>query len=127
MTPFRFALMLAPLFWAHPDAASAGGTAPQPVAEIVTFRLLDGADDTTFTQAAAAMAPFLAQTNAVLSRHLSKTEDGTWTDHITWTSLGAAKTAAAAMKAEPAAAPFMSMIDPSSIRMHHAPILVSMD
>lgn len=107
--------------FAPADAARAESAAP--VAEIVTFRLADGADPQTFAAAAARMTPFLESTGAMTLRTLSQDADGLWTDHIIWTSMAAAKSAAEAMMAEPAAGPFMSMIDPDSVTMRHAPIL----
>ncbi|MEP5732540.1 MAG: hypothetical protein ABJL67_24580 [Sulfitobacter sp.] len=93
-----------------------------PVAEIVSFRLVKGASAPEFIAAARAIEPLLLATGHVLSRVLSEAEDGTWTDHITWTSLQAAKTTAQAMMADPAAAPMMGLIDPENMSMRHAPI-----
>ena len=126
MKSLALTLAAAPLCWATPDLAYAGG-AQHPVAEIVTFRLVDGSDDTAFAKAASDMTPFLTRTGAVLSRHLSKGPDGTWTDHITWTSLDAAHSAAQRMMEQPEAGPFMSMIDEASVHMQHAPILFTME
>lgn len=106
-------------------AGHAGGAAADPVSEIVTFRLMDGADAKTFAQAAEHMTPLLQKTGAALSRTLSADPDGVWTDHITWRSLDDAKAAAAEIMAEPAAAPFMQMIDPDTVVMRHARIWVS--
>ena len=92
------------------------------VAEIVTFRLLEGSDPNAFAQAASGMTPFLQATGAARTRHLSVDEDGLWTDHIIWTDLASAKDAAARIMAEPAAAPFMQMIDPETVSMRHAPV-----
>lgn len=100
-----------------PDSDRAGQDGQ--VAEIVTFRLADGTDEAAFRNAADAMTPFLDNTGAVIARTLSKGQDGMWTDHITWTSLSAAKAAAEAMMQNPAAGPFMSMIDPESAVMRH--------
>jgi uncharacterized membrane protein YdcZ (DUF606 family) len=94
-----------------------------PVAEIVTFRLVAGAEAEAFVTAARALEPMLAATGAVLGRTLSQDADGLWTDHIRWTSMEAAKTTAAAMMRDPAAAPMMQMIDPDQVQMRHAPIL----
>ncbi|MEM1074266.1 MAG: hypothetical protein AAF665_04475 [Pseudomonadota bacterium] len=104
---------------------SAGGS-DGPVAEIVTFRLIDGADTAAFAEAANGMTGFLKETNAVSSRTLSCNADGVWTDHITWTSLSAAKSAASQLMAQPEAAPFISMIDGDTVQMTHAPILFVM-
>lgn len=94
-----------------------------PVAEIVTFRLISGTNPDAFTKAAQAMMPFLRSTGSMTGRILSCDPDGTWTDHITWTSLDAAKSAAKDMFERPEAAPFMQMIDPDAMSMRHAPIL----
>jgi hypothetical protein len=93
-----------------------------PVAEIVTFRLIDGANPEVFTKAAEAMLPFLRGTGAMTGRILSCDPGGLWTDHLTWTSLEAAQSAAKAMFDRPEAAPFMQVIDPDTVSMRHAPI-----
>ncbi|MGJ8625420.1 MAG: hypothetical protein ACSHXB_00560 [Sulfitobacter sp.] len=94
-----------------------------PIAEIVTFRLVEGSNTDAFTKAAEAMMPFLRSTGAMTGRILSCDPDGTWTDHITWTSLEAATSAAKEMFERPEAAPVMQMIDPEGMSMRHAPIL----
>ncbi|WP_299653899.1 hypothetical protein [uncultured Tateyamaria sp.] len=104
-------------------AASGEGTgAAGPVAEIVTFRLIEGTDTATFIAAADDLGPFLRSTGAMIKRTLSSDDTGLWTDHITWTSLEAAKAAATQMFERPEAQPFMSMIDPNGMDMRHAPI-----
>ena len=84
--------------------------------------LVEYADATAFADAAGEMTPFLRNTGAVLSRTLSVDEVGLWTDHITWTSMKAATSAAEAMMQQPEAAPFMQMIAPDTVQMRHAPI-----
>ncbi|KIC49207.1 hypothetical protein [Tateyamaria sp. ANG-S1] len=91
-------------------------------AEIVTFRLLPGSDPHAFAKAAADMEPFLQETGGMISRHLSVDDDGLWTDHILWTSLEAAKSAAAQIRQHPAAEPFVKMIDGPSASMRHAQV-----
>lgn len=93
-----------------------------PVAEIVTFRLIDGINPETFTKAAEAMLPFLRGTGAMTGRILSCDPDDQWTDHLTWTSQEAGQSAAKAMFDRPEAAPFIQMIDPATMSMRHAPI-----
>ena len=107
-----------------------------PVAEIVTFRLVTGTNPEAFAKAAQDMMPFLHGTGSMTGRVLSCDPDGTWTDHITWTSLEAAKTAArhlsslpsslaaSQMFERPEAGHFMQMIDPEAMSMRHAPILM---
>ncbi|MEL6467184.1 MAG: hypothetical protein AAFQ58_19655 [Pseudomonadota bacterium] len=103
-------------------AAGEGSPTPGPVAEIVTFRLVEGTDPAAFIAAADDMGPFLRRTGAMVKRTLSADDAGLWTDHITWTSLEAAKTAAAQMFEQPEAQPFMAMIDPKGMNMRHARI-----
>ena len=92
------------------------------IAEIVTFKLLPGTSPQAFAEAATAIGPFLRENGAACARTLSEGPDGVWTDHITWTSLEAAKAAGAQIMELPAAAPMMQMIDPEGVQMHHAPI-----
>jgi hypothetical protein len=107
-------------------AGTERGPMAEPVAEIVTFRLAEGADPAAFAKAADGMTPYLQGTGAVLSRTLSVDEDGIWTDHITWTSLQAATSAAEKMMQAPQAMPFMQMIAADTVQMRHAPIRFTM-
>jgi len=118
--------LLASAALAFSAADAMRGAAADPVAEIVTFRLAEGADAQDFVAAAGQMTPFLTRTGAVLSRTLSADENGLWTDHITWTSMEAAKSAAEALMSQPQAEPFMALIDPDTVEMRHAPIAFSM-
>ena len=117
----RFALIAATTL-AFTAADTNRGAAADTVAEIVTFRLVDGADPKAFAQAANGMTPFLTNMGGVLNRTLSVDETGLWTDHITWSSMAAAKSAASEVMNAPQAAPFMQMIDPETVEMRHAHI-----
>lgn len=102
-------------------------TTTTPVAEIVTFRLIQGTAPADFVHAARALEPLLRDTGHVRSRTLSVDPDGLWTDHIEWSSMAVAKQTAAAMMTDPAAAPMMQMIDPDHVQMRHAKILYQME
>ena len=117
MTPILFAATLA-----HSAAAEGTPGTTVQVAEIVTFRLVDGTDPDSFVEAADAMTPFLHSTVAMITRTLSSDDTGLWTDLITWSSLEAAKSAAAQMFEQPEAQPFMAMINPEGMDMRHATI-----
>ena len=91
-------------------------------AEIVTFRLNEGSDPQAFAKAAGDMEPFLKESGGMIRRTLSVDDDGLWTDHILWTSMDAAKAAAAKIMAHPAAGPFVAMIDGPSAKMRHAAV-----
>lgn len=101
-------------------------TTPQ-IVEIVSFRLTPGADEAAFIESAASVETMLTQSGQILARTLSKTPDGTWTDHIVWSDEGAAKAAAAEVMQSPACAPFMSLIDPESVIISHGPVARRMD
>jgi predicted component of type VI protein secretion system len=115
--PILFAATLA-----HSAAAEGTPGATQHVAEIVTFRLVEGTDPKAFIDAANDMTPFLQSTDAMIARTLSSDDTGLWTDHVTWTSLAAAKSAAARMFERPEARPFIAMINPEGMTMRHASI-----
>lgn len=104
------------------QVTTASNTTDATVAEIVTFRLIEGTDPAAFITAARAIEPMLKASGTVLSRTLSCDDAGTWTDHITWTTMAAATSTAEAMMADPLAAPMMQMIDPAHVSMRHAPI-----
>jgi hypothetical protein len=120
----RLILALAAL---APADAVRGGDAAGPVAEVVTFRLAAGAGEASFLDAARATGPLLAAEPGFVSRRLSKGADGTWTDHVVWTSLAEAEAAAARIMEAPAATPFLMSIDPGSIVMRHERLLMQME
>ena len=119
------ALTLAPADTARSDAARA--KAATPVVEIVTFRLVPGADPAAFRAAAAATDAVLAADPAYGARVLLRGADGAWTDMVRWASLAAAEAAAARMMADPRAVPFMAMIDPATIAMRHDALIWARD
>jgi hypothetical protein len=107
------------------DMARAGGGSP--VLEVVSFRLIPGTPEADFLAAARATEAPLRRQHGFLSRQLTRSEDGTWTDHVTWASLPVALAASEAMMAEPAFHPFMALIDMPSVKMRHDPILWQVD
>ncbi|MEL7100446.1 MAG: hypothetical protein AAGM84_16600 [Pseudomonadota bacterium] len=117
LTSFHFTVPLA-------RAATADGTSATAshVAEIVTFRVTDGTSASQVAQAAASMQPFLKAQGGMIRRSLSVDADGLWTDHIIWTSMEAAQTAAASVMEAPEVVPFMSLIVPESVAMRHAAV-----
>ncbi len=93
-------------------------------AEIVTFRTLPGHSTAAVTVAARGLEQFLAACPGFITRNLTQSEDGTWTDHVLWSSLAEARAAGAKIMSDPGAGPFMAMIDGPSVRMSHAPVLL---
>jgi hypothetical protein len=117
-------LLLAPADMTRADMAPGGDG---PVLEVVTFRLAATATEAAFLTAAEATAAPLRRQPGFVARSLTRGEDGTWTDLVTWTSLSAAHAAAQAMMADPAFGPFVALIDPASMQMRHDTILWRMD
>ena len=117
-TDYRVALAASD---ACPEAKANG-----PVAEIVTFRLLSGTDETAFLAAASATRTPVAAQPGFLRRSLSRDESGLWTDYVEWVDLPSALAAADAVIALPEFAPFSAAIDPDGLVMRHAPIVWSM-
>lgn len=107
------------------DIARAGGDGP--VLEVVSFRLIPGTGEADFLAAARATEAPLRRQRGFLSRKLTRSEDGIWTDHVAWASLPVALAASEAMMAEPAFQPFMALIDGPSVQMRHEPILLQVD
>ncbi len=102
-------------------------TKTNQVAEIVSFKLAPGAAEADFIAAAPIVEAKLSNSGQMLARTLSRTEDGTWTDHVVWTSQEAADAAAKEIMQSPDCADFLSMIDPQSIAMNHGAIARRMD
>ncbi len=116
------------ILMAPTDAARAdGAAAEEPVMEIVSFRLISGTTDAAFLAAAAATAAPLQAQPGFQNRHLTRAKDGSWTDHVRWSSMAAAMAGADAMMAEPAFGPFMALIDGSTVTMRHDTIAFAMD
>ena len=107
-------------------AETARGVAA-PCVEVVTFRLVAGADDAAFIEAARATEAPLAGQPGFLRRRLVQAADGQWTDWVEWRDAASAHAAAEAMMAEPAFAPFMALIDGASVIMRHEALAFAMD
>ena len=112
-------LLPAALLALAPADALRAGPPDAPVAEIVTFRLDTATPEAAFLAAARATGPLLAAAPGFVSPRLSRGADGTWTDHVEWSSLAEAEAAARAILSDPAAGPFLAAIDPSTIVMRH--------
>ena len=94
------------------------------VTEIVTFRTKAGADPAAIAEAAAQTTEWVARQPGFVARTLSLAEDGTWTDHVLWRSLEAAKAAATGFMTDPSTAAFVALIDGPSASMTHAQVLL---
>lgn len=114
------------LAFAPADMARAAGHSPETVAEIVTFTLNDGVDETAFVEATKGTEAFVSTAPGFISRQLSRGQNGIWTDYVLWSDLASAQAAGAAVMAEPGFAQFIGAIDPNSVKMRHEPVIWSM-
>jgi hypothetical protein len=112
--------------FAPADARASGSAVPQPIAEIVTFRLMPGTKEAAFLSAAKATAAPLANQPGFLRRSLGRDETGLWTDYVEWADMPSAESAAQAVLQLPEVAPFLSAIDPNTMEMSHRTILWQM-
>jgi quinol monooxygenase YgiN len=110
--------------FAPPDARAGGTAALQPIAEIVTFRLIPGTEDAAFQSAAQATAAPVAAQPGFLRRSLSRDETGLWTDYVEWADAASATAAAQRVMRLPEFGPFGAAIDPEGMVMRHAPVLL---
>ena len=110
----------------HAPADGARGAAA-PCVEVVTFRLVAGADAAVFIDAARVTEVPLRGQPGFLRRRLVQSADGTWTDWVEWRDMPSAQAAAKAMMAAPAFGPFMALIDPDSVVMRHDMLTFAMD
>lgn len=95
------------------------GNAKVGVIEIVQFRLAEGVSRDDFVASAAATMSALCATEGFIGRTLSEGEDGTWTDHVKWTSPELAQAAMAGSMENEALLPFIMAIDADSMALTH--------
>ncbi len=108
------------------DTRAGGADKAQPVAEIVTFRLVPGMAEAAFLSAAKATAAPVAAQPGFLRRSLSRDETGLWTDYVEWADLKSAEAAMQAVMQLPEFALFSAAIDPTGMVIRHAPVLWTM-
>ncbi|MEI9404323.1 hypothetical protein [Mesorhizobium argentiipisi] len=92
--------------------------------EIVTFRLKPGTE-AGFVANNGIMTDWLAREPGFLSRHLGRREDGSWVDVVRWQSMERAQAAADRIIAEIGDSEAMQAIEPASVAMSHAEIVLS--
>ena len=90
--------------------------------EIVTFRLKPGTE-AGFVANNGVMTGWLARQPGVLSRHLGKSDDGSWVDALRWQSKEQTQAAADRIVAEIGDSEAVQAIDPASVDMRHAAVV----
>ena len=92
--------------------------------EIVEFRLGRGTG-AAFVDANQQLNDWLKAQPGFVSRQLAERDDGSYIDVLIWSSRAEAEAAAGQVMAAFGEADAMTMIDPQTIRMSHAPVLMS--
>lgn len=91
----------------------------QQIVEITEFTHVDGTDDATLLEASAGIQADLESFPGFVRRDLLRGEDGTWVDLVWWESKDAAESAVETAMTLEAFGRYFSLIDESSIEMHH--------
>ena len=97
----------------------------EAVLEIVRFRLRPGATTEELLSAAAASAAPISACPGFRARRLVHDGAGLWTDVVEWADLTSAQRAAECVLADPALAPFLALIDETSVEMAHPAIALA--
>ncbi len=97
------------------------------VVEIVRFRLKENVTRDEFAATLPASNRFLEAREGFVSRRLSADEEGTWVEHIEWTSMEAAKAAAAAFFVEDSLEPMRNAIEGKGAEVNHNRIVVALE
>lgn len=98
-------------------------TMQNPVMELVTFKINVNCTAEAFAAACELVNAWVQTQPGFQSRTVSHNEEGTWFDVIFWDSAENAHAAAAKIMVEQGSSEFMTMINPSSIKMQHAQIV----
>lgn len=98
-----------------------------PIIETVKFRLEPGTTREQFEATLDGSLAFMKSCDGWQARRLSCSTDGQWIEHVQWANMDAAKTAAAKIMESKQARPFMSLIQGTSVEMHHAELLMAAD
>jgi hypothetical protein len=89
------------------------------VTEVVLFRLNEGVQESEFLADAQATFDLIKNYDGYIHRELSVTEDGLWTDIVTWRDMQTAMTAANQLMNDPIGQKFGAHIDMATLQMNH--------
>ena len=93
--------------------------------EIVEFRLGRGTGE-AFVAANEPLNAWLKAQPGFVGRQLAAREDGSYIDVLIWSSRAAAEAVASKVMTVFGESDAMTMIDPQSVRMSHAPVVMSL-
>ena len=97
-------------------------TAPQ-IAEVVTFALNEGVSDADYLALNAPSKDYISSLPGFVSRQLSKSEDGIWTDYTVWRTPEDAQAHMQSFMAQDFAPAMVGAINPETMTMRHQKIL----
>jgi hypothetical protein len=90
------------------------------IVEVSQFRLVPGADEGAFLEAAdETQSGFLGRQAGFTGRDLLRADDGSWMDIVRFDSMEAATAAFDGFAGHPAVKAFESMLDTRSVSMRH--------
>lgn len=95
------------------------------IAEIVTFELKEGVSDADYLALNQNSHAYISYSRGFVSRRLSKSADGRWTDYTVWQSLDDAQAAQAGFMAQEFAPAMVGAINGETLRMEHQQVLWS--
>lgn len=93
------------------------------VVEIVTFELVSGASEEALVAQMRRSDAYVCTADGFVDRKLVKSQDGIWTDLVTWRDMAAAKACFDGFMAQSFAADLIALINPETIKMSHQPII----
>ncbi len=96
-------------------------SAPQ-IAEIVTFSLNEGVSDADYLALSEATKDYVTGAAGFVTRQLSKSEDGIWTDYIVWDSMENAQEAAKGFMEQAFAPALVGAINAETMTLRHQKI-----
>ena len=99
----------------------------ETILELVRFRLTPGTTPESFLAAAAASVAPISRCPGFRSRRLVHDGAGLWTDVVEWADMASASRAAETVLTDPALAPFLALIDATSVEMAHPAIALAQD
>lgn len=99
----------------------------QHIIEAVTFKLKQGVTPERFVETAERANVFITAQPGFIRRRLSRTEDGTWNEHVEWETMAAARAAAAAIGKSPDTRSFLDAIDGPTVAMSHSALEIAVN
>jgi hypothetical protein len=93
------------------------------IAEIVTFKLAKGVNEAALLKASQSAEAFMRTRKGFISRRLTRSAEGIYTDYVVWGNEADAKAAMEASMTDARVGPFVQSIDETSIKVDHQQIV----